>query len=53
MNDLFRGFNWNRIQKGNRKKLGVMYFDFVKNEGSVVSLPLGKTAQNQQQYKKL
>lgn len=46
--DLFRGFEWNRIPKGIRTKLGSMVF--AKVEGCQ---RLGKTAQNQQMYQKI
>jgi len=51
--ELFRGFEWNRIAKGDRTKLGSMFFNYAENEGSTLILPLGKTPQNQQMYKKL
>ncbi|MGL4912153.1 MAG: DUF1413 domain-containing protein [Romboutsia sp.] len=50
---LFRGFEWERIQKGNRTKLGSMFFNYANNNGSSIIVPLGKTAQNQQQYRKI
>ncbi len=52
--ELFRGFEWNRIKKGNRTKLGSMVLAYANsNDGSSVIEPLGKTPQNQQIYKKL
>lgn len=51
--ELFRGFEWNRIAKGTRTKLGSMVFNFANHEGSTIIGPLGKTPQNQQKYKKL
>lgn len=51
--ELFRGFEWNRIAKGNRTKLGSIVFSFANHEGAAIIEPLGKTPQNQQQYRKL
>ena len=50
---LFRGFEWERIAKGNRTKLGSMFFNYANNNGSSIIKPLGKTPQNQQKYLKL
>lgn len=49
--DLFRGFEWNRIPKGTRTKLGSMFFEYAKSPSNSLITPLGKTAQNQQLYK--
>lgn len=52
--ELFRGFEWNRIGKGNRTKLGAMVFAYANgDEGSSILEPLDKTPQNQQKYRKL
>lgn len=49
---LFVGYEWERIPKGNRTKLGAAFFTFAKAPGSGLA-PLGKTPQNQQRYRKL
>lgn len=51
--DLFRGFEWNRIEKGNRTKLGSLYLNFAENEGSELIKGIGKTPQNQQKYRRI
>ncbi|MEK3834052.1 single-stranded DNA-binding protein [Paenibacillus sp. FSL R7-0128] len=51
--DLFRGFEWNRIAKGNRTKLGSMFLNYAEKHASNSLKILGKTPQNQQMYEKL
>lgn len=52
--DLFLGYEWNRIDKGNRTRLGSSFFAYAQSQpGAMLLQPLGKTAQNQQRYKKL
>jgi hypothetical protein len=50
--ELFRGFEWNRIPKGYRTKLGGMFYTYATGHAKSILEPLGKTAQNQQRYKK-
>lgn len=50
---LFRGFEWERISKGNRTKLGSQFSNYAINAGSSIIQQLKKTSQNEQQYKKL
>ena len=51
--ELFRGFEWNRIPKSYRTKLGSMVLVYANGEGSGIIEPTTKTPQNQQIYKKL
>ena len=51
--DLFRNFEWNRIDVGNRSRLGAMFFNFSKNDDKLIIVGIGKTPQNQQKYRKL
>ena len=48
--ELFRGFEWNRIGKSNRTKLGGLFYRYVSEHPELSIEPLGKTPQNQQIY---
>ena len=50
--DLFLGYEWKRIDKGNRTRLGSLFFAFAQSEGLAELAILGKTPQNQQIYRK-
>ncbi|WP_104372086.1 DUF1413 domain-containing protein [Desulfocucumis palustris] len=51
--DLFLGYEWNRIDKGNRTRLGSSFFAFAQGAGAAQIVPLGKTPQNQQRYRRI
>ena len=51
--DLFKGFQWNRIPRANRIKLGSMMLNFANHEGAIIIKALDKTPQNQQRYKRI
>ena len=53
MKDLFKGYEWKRITRGNRTKLGRMFFEQISRVDDLGVDPLGKTPQNQQQYRKM
>ncbi|MDR2047122.1 MAG: single-stranded DNA-binding protein [Clostridiales bacterium] len=50
--DLFLGYEWGRIPKGIRTKLGSAFFAFAQNAGNKELEVLNKTPQNQQRYRK-
>ena len=51
--DLFVGYEWNRIPRGTRTKLGAAFNLFAHGNGSAMLAILGKTPQNQQMYRKV
>ena len=51
--DLFRGIDWNRIDKGDRTKLGSMFLNLSKNGVKSIIIGIGKTFINQQKYRKV
>lgn len=51
LKDLFRGFEWNRIKKSDRTKLGGLFFSYA-NAGESEITVIKKTPQNQWLYEK-
>ncbi len=43
---------WVRIPRNTRSRLGSMFFNYAQTQGSIVLTILGKSAQNQQLYRK-
>lgn len=50
--DLFLGYEWKRIDKGNRTRLGAAFLVFAQSAGAAQIEILGKTPQNQQLYRR-
>lgn len=51
LKDLFKGYEWNRIKKSDRLKLGTMFLNFVENNTDKITI-LSKTKSGQKVYKK-
>lgn len=50
--ELFKGYVWKRLGKGERLTLGTLFINEVKNNPSLGITVLDKTTSNQQKYKK-
>lgn len=50
--ELFKGYEWKRLPLGTRTTLGRTFLNYANGEGSNQLIPLGKTPNNQQIYKK-
>lgn len=52
LRDLFKGYEWNRISRGERLLLGTLFLNYVKTvKGNIIAVE--KTVSGQQQYKKM
>lgn len=51
LKDLFKGYEWNRISRGDRIALGTMFLNYAKANKAI--LLLGKSKSGQQRYKKI
>lgn len=50
--DLFKGYEWNRIERNVRLRLGILFINHVNCNSELGVIPLEKTSSNQQKYKK-
>ena len=53
LQDLFAGYEWNRLPVGTRTMLGRAFYAFAQSDGVTDLVILNKTAQNQQRYRKI
>ena len=51
MKDLFKGYEWNRIPKGDRLMLGLMFLSYINSHDCHVSIA-DKGASGPQRYQK-
>jgi uncharacterized protein (DUF1015 family) len=51
--DLFKGYEWNRIAKNDRLRLGILFLNEVTSNEELGIEKLEKTSSNQQKYRKL
>lgn len=50
--DLFKGYEWNRISRGDRLLLGTLFLNYVNSEHASV-VPMEKSSSGQQKYQRL
>ena len=50
--DLFKGYEWNRISRGDRLLLGTLFLNYVNCEHVNVA-PMEKSSSGQQKYQRL
>ena len=51
LKDLYKGYVWNRITRGDRIALGTLFLNFAKTENEIKLL--GKSNSGQQSYQKI
>ena len=49
LRELFKGYEWNRIERKDRLLLGSLFLNYVKSENSNIEI-LEKTSSGQQKY---
>ena len=52
LKDLFKGYEWNRISRGDRLLLGTLFLNYVNSEHVNVA-PMEKSSSGQQKYQRL
>lgn len=50
--DLFKGYEWNRISRGDRLLLGTLFLNYINSEYVNVA-PMEKSSSGQQKYQRL
>lgn len=50
LKDLFKGYEWNRISRGDRLLLGTLFLNYVNSSGTYLH-PIEKTSSKQQKYR--
>ena len=50
--DLFKGYEWNRISRGDRLLIGTLFLNYVNREHVNVD-PMEKSSSGQQKYQRL
>lgn len=50
LKDLFKGYEWNRISRGDRLLLGTLFLNYVNSLGTHLH-PIEKTSSKQQKYR--
>lgn len=50
--DLFKGYEWNRLDRRSRLLLGILFLHWVNNSGEDKIIPIEKTSSGQQRYRK-
>jgi hypothetical protein len=51
--DLFKGYEWKRLDISTRLTLGILFLNEIRNNASLGITLLDKTSSNQQKYKKI
>lgn len=50
--ELFKGYEWNRLDRSVRLNLGTIFLNHIQNNSNLSISILGKTSSNQQKYQK-